>query len=129
MNEWYQKLKKAPWNPPSYVFGVVWTILYILMAISAYLIFINKKCNPFCYALTIFFVQLLINLSWTTIFFNLRMIKFALFVLVLIFALVIYTYVLFNKIDKIASYLLIPYILWLLVALSLNIYIVIYNEL
>ena len=56
------------------------------------------------------------------------MIKFALFVLVLIFGLVVYTYVLFNKIDKIASYLLIPYILWLLVALSLNIYIVMNNK-
>ena len=70
MNEWYKKLKKAPWTPPDYVFGIVWSVLYLLMFISAYLIFINKKCFPFCYALTIFVVQLLINLCWTTIFFK-----------------------------------------------------------
>ena len=127
MNEWYKKLKKATWTPPDYIFGIVWPILYILMAISAYLIFINKKCNPYCYALTIFFIQLLINLSWTTIFFKLKNIKLALLTLIIIFGLVVYTYVLFNKIDKIASYLLIPYLLWLLVALSLNIYIVMNN--
>ena len=88
---------------------------------------IHKKCNPYCYALTIFFIQLLINLSWTTIFFKLKNIKLALLTLIIIFGLVVYTYVLFNKIDKIASYLLIPYLLWLLVALSLNIYIVMNN--
>lgn len=127
MNDWYKTLKKAPWTPPNYVFGIIWPILYLLMFISAYLIFIDKKCYPFCYALIIFFIQLAINLSWTTIFFKYKLIHFALFVLIVIFCLVIYTYLLFNKINKIASYLLIPYILWLIIALSLNIYIVLNN--
>ena len=127
MNDWYKKIKKAPWTPPDYVFGIVWSVLYLLMFISAYLIFINKKCFPFCYALIIFFIQIAINLSWTTIFFKYKLIHFALFILFVIFSLVIYTYFLFNKINKIASYLLIPYILWLIVALSLNIYIVLNN--
>ena len=55
MNEWYQKLKKAPWTPPNYVFGVVWTILYLLMAISAYLIFINKCAIHFAIINNIFY--------------------------------------------------------------------------
>ena len=76
MNDWYKTLKKAPWTPPNYVFGIIWPILYLLMFISAYLIFIDKKCYPFCYALIIFFIQLAINLSWTTIFFKYKLIHF-----------------------------------------------------
>ena len=127
MNTWYKKLKVAPWNPPDYVFGIVWPILYVLMFISASMVYIDKKCYPYCYPLTIFFLQLVLNLSWTTIFFKYRMIKTALLVLVLIFSLTLYTSILFYDINKIASYLLIPYLLWLCVAFSLNLYIVINN--
>jgi len=127
MNEWYKKLKVAPWNPPDYVFGIVWPILYVFMFISAFLVYSDKKCFPYCYPLTIFFIQLILNLSWTTIFFRLRLIKTALIVLLLIFSFTLYTSILFYKINKLSSYLLIPYLLWLLVALSLNTYIVLYN--
>lgn len=127
MNQWYKKLKVAPWNPPDYVFGIVWPILYVLMFISASLVYIDKECYPYCYPLTIFFAQLFLNLIWTTIFFKYRLPLLALIDLILILALTIYTYILFYKINKIASYLLIPYILWLSLALTLNLYIVIMN--
>lgn len=127
MNTWYKKLKVAPWNPPNYVFGIVWTILYVLMFISASMVYIDKKCYTYCYPLTIFFLQLVLNLSWTTIFFKFRMIKTALLALILIFSLALYTAILFYDINKIASYLLIPYLLWLCVAFSLNLYIVLNN--
>ena len=127
MNQWYKKLKVAPWNPPDYVFGIVWPILYVLMFISASIIYSDKNCYPYCYPLTIFFVQLALNLSWTTIFFQLRMINAAFILLLSIFGLTLYTSVLFYDINKIASYLLIPYLLWLCVAISLNGYIILYN--
>ena len=127
MNDFYRKLKLAPWNPPSYVFGIVWPILYLLMFISFGIIFLDKKCYPYCYALTIFLLQLILNLSWTTIFFTYQKIRLALIVLLVIFSLVLYTTILFYNIKKIAGILLIPYLLWLLVAISLNTYIVIYN--
>ena len=127
MNTWYKKLKVAPWNPPDYVFGIVWPILYVLMFTSATIVYLDKKCYPYCYPLTIFFAQLILNLSWTTIFFKYRLIKVALLVLVLIFALTLYATILFYDINKIASYLLIPYLLWLCVAFSLNLYIVLNN--
>ena len=127
MNQWYKQLKTAPWNPPDYVFGIVWPILYFLMFISFVMVFMDKKCYPYCYPMTIFIVQLILNLSWTTIFFTYRQIKFALFVLFLIFGLSLVTTILFYKINKIAGLLLIPYLLWLCVAISLNSYIVAYN--
>lgn len=127
MNDWYKKIKKAPWTPPNYVFGIIWPILYILMIISVILVYKDKKCYPYCYPITIFLLQLGLNLIWTTIFFKLRMPIIALIDLILILGLTIYTFFLFYDINKIASYLLIPYILWLCVAFSLNSYIVIYN--
>ena len=127
MNQWYKELKLAPWNPPNYVFGIVWPILYLLMFISFWMVFMDKKCYPYCYALTIFIAQLVLNLSWTTIFFTYRQIKLAFIVLLVIFCLTLYTTILFYNIKKIAGILLIPYLLWLCVAISLNMYIVIYN--
>ena len=54
MNDWYKKLKKAPWNPPSHVFGLVWSVLYTLLLVSFLLVWNNKKCFPYCNALTMF---------------------------------------------------------------------------
>ena len=127
MNKWYKKLKQAPWTPPDYVFGIVWPILYLLMFISVTMVYLDKKCFPYCYPITIFFVQLGLNLIWTTIFFRLKMPLLALIDLILIFSLTSYTFSLFFEINKIAAYLLIPYLLWLIVAFSLNLYIVIKN--
>ena len=127
MNQWYKQLKRAPWSPPDYVFGIVWPILYVLMFISFVIIFMDKKCYPYCYPLTIFITQLILNLSWTTVFFTYRRINFALVVLFLIFGLTLSNTILFYRINKIAGLLLIPYLLWLCVAISLNSYIVIYN--
>lgn len=127
MNEWYKKLKKAPWTPPSKVFGIVWSVLYTLLFISFFLVWNNKKCFPYCDALTVFFIQLALNITWTTVFFKYRMIRTALasIILIIIFTIVTFTY--FIKVSKLAAYLLLPYIAWLLLASSLNLYIVLYN--
>ena len=127
MNQWYKNLKKATFTPPSYVFGIVWPILYTLMAVSTYLVWSNKKCYPYCPAITFFMIQLFFNLIWTTLFFKLNMPKLALLDTVLILGFTIFTFKKYFKINKIAAYILIPYIMWLCLAFILNAYIIIYN--
>ena len=127
MNQWYKNLKKAPFTPPSYVFGIVWPILYTLMAISTYLVWTNEKCYPYCSAITFFLIQLFFNLTWTTLFFKLNMPKLALLDTVLILGFTIFTFQKYFKINKIAAYILIPYIAWLCLAFILNAYIIFYN--
>ena len=127
MKSWYKKLKKAPWTPPSHVFGIVWSILYTLLFISFFLVWNNKKCFPYCNALTFFLIQLVLNLSWTTVFFKFKMLRIALVSLTLIILFTLLTFKLFLKVNKIAAYLLIPYIAWLFIAASLNLYIVLFN--
>mgnify|MGYP004478829879 FL=1 len=127
MNTWYKSLKRAPWSPPGYIFGIVWPILYLLMAISFMIVQQNKKCYPYCNALTFFIIQLIFNLSWTTIFFKLKMPKLALLDILCILVFALITLYKFGFINKIASLLLLPYIIWLFLALSLNTYIVVFN--
>tara|TARA_B100002051_G_C16449644_1_gene493068 strand:- start:263 stop:661 length:399 start_codon:yes stop_codon:yes gene_type:complete len=124
---WYKSLKKAPWTPPNKVFGIIWSFLYLLMGVAVYIIWKNNKCKLFCWAIRIFLIQLVFNFAWTTIFFKYKKPKLALLDLIIIIYLTHKTYYEFYKIEKIAAYLLLPYIAWLLVALSLNIYIVIAN--
>ena len=125
--KWYNNINKSPYTPPGWFFGLVWTILYLLMIISFYLIWSNSKCFPYCNVLTIFLLQLAFNLSWTTVFFKYKKIRFALILTILIFILTFIVSIKFYKINKIASYLLIPYLLWLIVAMYLNIYIILNN--
>jgi tryptophan-rich sensory protein len=125
--KWYNNINKSPYTPPGWFFGLVWTILYLLMIISFYLIWSNSKCFPYCNVLTIFLLQLAFNLSWTTVFFKYKKIRFALILTILIFILTFIVSIKFYKINKIATYLLIPYLLWLIVAMYLNIYIILKN--
>ena len=87
MNTWYKDLNRAPWSPPNYVFGIIWPILYLLMTISVLLVLFNKKCYPYCRPITFFILQLILNLSWTTVFFQLQQPLIALIMIVLIIAL------------------------------------------
>jgi len=117
--EIYSQLEKPPLSPPSIVFPIVWTILYILMGISAAMIFnsndIMKKS-----ALKTYAVQLIINFFWTIVFFNMGWYLFAFIWLLLLLAVVIIMVVQFYKIKPLAAWLQIPYVLWLLVAAYLN---------
>ena len=127
MNEWYRKLNKAPWTPPNWVFGVVWPILYLLMGISFFLVWTNKKCYPYCNPLLYFLVQLGFNLMWTTLFFQYKKPELAMLDLILTYVFTFYTYVEFKTISNLASLLLLPYLAWLTLAFTLNAYVVIYN--
>ena len=97
------------------------------MGISLIIIMKHDKCNPFCYPIIFFGIQLFLNLIWSNIFFKQKNPKLALLDLILIIIFTIITIIQFYKISIYAAYLLIPYILWLLFALYLNVYIVTNN--
>ncbi|MBP1767768.1 MAG: benzodiazepine receptor TspO [Candidatus Aminicenantes bacterium] len=126
---WYAGLSKPPFNPPSWIFGPVWTILYAMMGLSAYLIYqsgIGKKQVK--RALAVFAVQLLLNTLWSIVFFGVHMIFAAVIVILLLWGMILVTIIVFHRISKAAAYLLIPYILWVSFATVLNISLYILNR-
>lgn len=124
--EWYNNLKKSPLTPPNIVFPVVWTIIYITIAISAGLI-IWKGGLKNKSAILFFIVQLLLNLAWSPVFFRMRMIGPSFTIIILMWLFIILTIYEFNKIYTLASYILIPYLIWVSFAMYLNGYIYFYN--
>jgi len=118
-DSWYLLLNKSKLNPPSYVFGVVWPILYILMMASAFLA--HKKI------FSIFIVQLFFNAVWSWLFFRFQMPVIALLDIFLLIAINIYILNLMYKENKLAFFLFIPYVVWISFASYLNLFIVINN--
>lgn len=117
---WYAGLTKPPFNPPNWIFGPVWTILYALMAVSLFLVWKKKQTPHTIYAKKIFFVQLGLNLLWSFVFFGAHQIALALLVIAALWGLILYSIILFRKINKTAAYILIPYLLWVSFATILN---------
>ena len=112
---------KPPLSPPGWIFPVVWTVLYILMGISSYLV--NNSDAPkeeIKKANLVYGISLVFNFFWSIIFFNLKQYLFAFLWLLALLFLVIYTVYLYFGISKTAAYLQIPYIIWLLFAAYLN---------
>jgi benzodiazapine receptor len=120
--EWYATLQKPPWNPPSWVFGPVWTILYLLMGFAARRIALQG--GYLSLPMLLFSVQLALNLAWSPVFFGSKDPNKALTILWVLVGTVVATVVAFWKIDTVAGVMLLPYLAWLLVALSLNRWIV-----
>jgi len=129
ISTWYRTLNKPFFSPPNWIFGPVWAILYLMMGISAYLIWAEglkkKKVKE---ALLFFAVQLILNFSWSLIFFGLQLPFSAFINIVTLWLAILATILRFNKISKTAGYLLIPYILWVSFASVLNLAIVILNK-
>ena len=116
---WYQALIKSPLNPPGYVFGIVWPILYLLMSISAFRTFNETK--------NLFLIQLLFNALWSWLFFAFQMPLVALLNIWLLIYLNIKINLKMFYIDKLSGLLFIPYVLWLFFASYLNLFIVFNN--
>lgn len=110
--EWYRALAKPSLTPPSWVFGPVWTILYILMAISAWLVWVRFGFREAKVGLTLFIVQLVLNGLWSWLFFGLHWMGLASLEIVLMFFAILATIIAFWKLRPVAAYLLIPYLLW-----------------
>lgn len=119
---WYQNLEKPIFNPPSWLFAPVWTLLYTLMGIAAYLVwqrgghrYVVKK------ALAVFAAQLVLNALWTPVFFGAHQVGLALVVIGLLWVFILATMVLFYQRSKLACWLLLPYLLWVAFAMVLNV--------
>lgn len=124
MNQpWYASLDKAPWNPPSWVFGPVWTFLYILMGLAARKIFLARPTPPL-WVWGLFGLQLALNIAWSPVFFGAKNPRAAWQILVLLVGAALATTIAFWRIDASAGAFLVPYMVWLLLALSLNTYII-----
>lgn len=121
ISAWYASLNKPSFNPPGYLFGPVWSALYILMGVSMFLIWNTIKTKLRQKALTVFGIQLFFNFWWSILFFSLHTILLALVDILLLWFLIIYMITLFKKIKPIAAYLQIPYLAWVTFATVLNI--------
>jgi len=118
---WYATLTKPELNPPSWIFGPVWTTLYLLMGVSAFLIWQKGWARKDVkIALSVYGVQLVLNALWSIVFFGMQNPGLALVNIALLFVSIVATMVLFYKISRPAMYLLIPYILWVSFASYLN---------
>ena len=122
----YKEIIKPKFSPPSIAFPIVWTILYILMSISFYLVLKSSNTDQKS-SLKIYLFQLIINSTWTLIFFGFRNYLLGIIWIILLIVLVITMLVNFYQKNKLSGLLQIPYLIWLLIALYLNIGIYILN--
>ncbi len=117
---WYEALAKPSFNPPSWVFGPVWTLLYLLMALAAWLVWRRREMAVARLGMALFLAQLLCNGLWSWFFFGLQRIGLALVDLVLLVLLLTATVAVFARVRKAAAWLLAPYLAWSCYALVLN---------
>ncbi|HBI01682.1 MAG TPA: tryptophan-rich sensory protein [Flavobacterium sp.] len=119
---WYPTINKPSFNPPNEVFAPVWTILYVMMGVSAGLIWSKMEAVPILVkkALWVFMIQLILNALWSFLFFGLQNSFLALVEIMLLWLMIFETIKLFKPIDALASKLMIPYLLWVSFAMILN---------
>jgi translocator protein len=117
---WYQALERPGWAPPSWLFGPVWTVLYLLMGIAAWLVWVRGGFAGARLALGLFLAQLVLNAAWSWLFFGLRRPDLALAEIVLLWLLILATMLAFGRQRRPAAWLLVPYLLWVTFAAALN---------
>ena len=128
VGDWYDGLDRAPWNPPSWVFGPAWTVLYLLMAVAAWLVAREGLGDSAVQvALTLYAIQLVLNLGWSVVFFGLRRPGLGLVVIVALFVAVAATAIAFYAVSPAAAWMLAPYLVWVAFAASLNAWIAFAN--
>ncbi|HZY55566.1 MAG TPA: TspO/MBR family protein [Reyranella sp.] len=118
---WYTTINKPSFTPPNWVFGPVWTVLYVLMGVAAWRVWCKARPDQLRVPLALFAVQLALNLAWSVVFFGAHRIGGAVVVIVGLEAAILATMVAFRRIDGLAALLLVPYALWVVFAAVLNI--------
>ena len=129
IDTWYVTLNKPFFSPPNWIFGPVWTLLYLMMGMSLYLVWvtkIDKKTKR--RAITFFFIQLGLNLLWSILFFGLKSPSAALLGIIVLWIAICLTIINFLRVSKLAAWLLIPYIAWVSFATILNLSILLLNR-
>jgi len=124
---WYAELNKPPWNPPSWVFGPVWTVLYILMGLAGYFAWTRGGRAGRAAAFCVYGAQLIANGLWTPLFFGLQRPALALADLIVLWFMIFLCIGLFMKRSRLAAWLMVPYFLWVSFAAALNAAIVALN--
>ncbi len=124
---WYITLTKPSFNPPGWIFGPVWTILYILIWISFYLVWKENFGNKNKLAISIYSLQIFLNIIWSWLFFGLKSPTLALIEIIILWLVIIINIIVFYKINKKAGLILVPYLLWVSFATILNYFIFILN--
>jgi benzodiazapine receptor len=128
VGDWYEGLDRAPWNPPGWVFGPAWTVLYVLMAVAAWLVAREGLGDQAVRtALLLYGAQLALNLGWSLVFFGLRRPGLALAVILALLVAIGATAVAFRGISSTAAWLLAPYLAWVAFAATLNAWIAFAN--
>lgn len=121
VSSWYPTLAKPSFNPPDWIFGPVWTTLYILMGIAAWRVWRTAGSNTARAPLAVFALQLAVNLGWSVAFFGLRNPGLAVAVILVLDLLVLATALMFRRTDRLAAMLLLPYLAWIAFATVLNV--------
>lgn len=120
VDEWYTALAKPSWNPPNWLFGPVWSVLYLLMAISVWLVWKKEGVVGAIVPLSIFLLQLVLNAAWSWLFFGTHEMGIAFIEIVVLWIAILVNIILFWKINPISGILLLPYLLWVSFASVLN---------
>ena len=115
--EWYRNLRKPSWTPPSWMFSVMWTSLYLLMSWAAARVAVAEGSGI---ALALWALQIALNTLWTPVFFGLHRMRAGLVIIALLWATVVVTTLAFFQIDTLAGIMLVPYVAWVSVAACLN---------
>jgi len=121
---WYLGLNQAPWTPPGWVFGVAWTTIMLCFSVYMALLYEKKKGIEL---IALFALQFILNVSWNFIFFNQHLVTLGLLSILLLTFLTMYFLLKYKSVLKLKSILIIPYCVWLCIACSLNLYIVLFN--
>jgi tryptophan-rich sensory protein len=120
VDDWYRTLVKPGFNPPDWIFAPVWTVLYLMMAVAAWRVWRTATTVDRRRALAAFGVQLGLNLLWSILFFGFQQIGLALFEIALLLSAIAVCVVLFWRVERLAGQLLVPYLLWVAFAATLN---------
>ena len=120
IGDWYVGLNRPPWTPPNWLFAPVWTALYLMMAVAAWLVWRQRRGTRVGPPLALWGLQLALNLAWSYVFFGLRNPMLALIDIFALLVLILATFVLFWPVRRLAGWLLVPYIVWVGYATALN---------
>lgn len=126
--EWYKTLIKPRLTPPDFVFAPVWTILYIMIGVSFFLFIRTGNISAKILPVSFFIIQLILNFSWSPVFFGMHKIKSAFVIICFMWIFILLTIITFYAHSKLAAVLLIPYFLWVTFATYLNYYLLKLNS-
>lgn len=122
-SDWYKQLKKPPWTPPNWAFPIMWTILYIMMGVAAWQVWVQGGFEKQGIPLLVYLFQLFLNFLWTPLFFGMHNPGAAFADITLLWFAIAATIYLFWHVKPVAAYLLVPYIIWVTLASTINLYV------